>query len=198
MSKRMIVIAVAVLSLAICDGANGEVINFFAPSAPSGPSMPGAPSPTDTLAILNSAGSMAYDGNGDGWADAAPSRDCNPMGYLVMHPSSRWQNVYLCFHDWGPGQAPFWIGGGGGGGGSGAGGGMRPQPWDFNGFDSLFDYEFGFSENPDPGNPGDFGVGEGGVVPEPCSLALLILGAAGLILRRTTVTGYWAVRDLNH
>ena len=123
MSKRMIVIAVATLSLAICDGANGEVINFFAPSAPSGPSMPGI-SPADVLSILNSAGSRAYDRDADGWADTAPGQGCNPMGYVVLHPSNWRLNVHLFFFNWSQGYPPFWVGvGGGGNGGGGNGGG---------------------------------------------------------------------------
>lgn len=190
MCKRMALIAGITVCFAICNGADAEVVNFFTPFAPSGPSMQGTPSSMDALSILASAGSVAHDGDDDGWVDAAPGQKCNPMGYMIFHPSDRRFNVYLCFFDWSGGYRPFWVGGGNGGGGGYAGlyDGMYPWPWNLADWDSLFDsdYEFGSSEDPNPGNPGDFGVGEDGTVPEPCSLALLITGGVGMLLRRRT------------
>lgn len=188
MCKRMALIAGITACLAICNGADaGMVVAFFVPSAPSGPSMPGPSSSTDALGILTSAGSLAYDGDGDGWADAGPGQGCNHMGYVVMHHSNWRRNVHLFFFDWGEGYAPFWVGGDGGSDGD-----MYSWPglwpWDIADWDSPLDldYEFGSSENPNSNNSGGFGVGEGGVVPEPGALTLLIMGGVGMLLRRRT------------
>ncbi|MCK4624684.1 MAG: PEP-CTERM sorting domain-containing protein [Phycisphaerae bacterium] len=188
MCKRMALIAGITVCFAICNAADAGMIEFFVPSAPSGPSLSGTPSSTDALSILASAGSVAHDGDGDGWADAAPGHGCNYMGYVVLHHSNWRLNVHLRFFDWSEGYTPFWVGGGDGGGGGGSGGNMYSWPWNLADWDSLLDsdYEFGSSENPNPGNPGDFGVGEDGTVPEPCSLALLITGGVGMFLRRRT------------
>ncbi len=187
MSKRMALIAGIAVCLATCNGANAELVNFFTPFAPSGPSMQGTPSSTDALSILASAGSRGYDGDSDGWADAGPGQRCNYMGYVVLHHSNWRRNVHLFFFDWGEGYPPFWVGNNSNGGG-GSGGDMYPWAWNFADWDSLFDsdYEFGSSEDPNSDNPGGFGVGEGGTVPEPCSLALLITGGVGMFLRRRT------------
>jgi hypothetical protein len=144
----------------------------------------------DALSILASAGSVAHDGDGDGWADAGAGQGCNYMGYVVMHHSNWRRNVHLRFFNWSEGYAPFWVGGGGSDGGSGGDMYSWPQPWPWNlaDWDSLFDsdYEFGSSEDPNSGNSGGFGVGEDGTVPEPASIFLLAVGAVGAILQRRT------------